>query len=503
MALRDLARHRVVLGLVGLVIAGLILIAAGRLLAAPHGGLAPGCDSSSQEAQAIQAAVTAAVAQAPKLSGNPNHHWRVESICRQGEWAYAFVKGYAVGTGAPLPGTSQVALSHRTASGWQTVLPQDATAYNQTLAALPGDLLPQAVRPLLGQPSTGAPAGPSSATGAYFSGFSLPFPAGVAAYVHWHWYAALDFTINDPGTVRAAKGGTAVFVKGSSTVECGDPPPNWTCWMFANAIVIQSGPNEYAWYLHFAPNTIPGWLHEGVYVPAGADIGTEGQTGWASLPHLHFQVSTWYACCTGTGDGRFPTWPAGTILPVDFNEYSWNQMPYTAVSQNGSSPAPANPPPSPPTPEAPPPAAKPKLSAAPPVATPETVASPCSNPYVVRPGDYVIRIAANCHVNEAALVAANPGLNPNWIYAGQLLNLPVSPGGQPDANVVAPSAPQPQTPAVAPSAGGRCTGTHIVVAGENLYQIGLACGLRWQQIATANSIGYPYTIYAGQTLQYP
>ena len=504
MAIRDVVWQRVTGMFVILAIIGLFLLTAARLRAAPHDGGPSGCGTASlQEGQSINASVAAAVAEASQHPGAPLVDWRMQSACQQGDWAYAFIKGFATASGAPLPGPSQIALVQRTASGWQTILPSDAAAYNQALAALPSDLLPPAARSMLSQPAAGVSAPMSGPASAYFSGFALPFPAGDSAYVYWHWYPALDFTIGDPGVVRAAKGGTAVFVKGSSTVECGDPPPTWTCWMYANAIVIQSGPNEYAWYLHFAPNTIPAWIQEGVNIPAGADLGQQGMTGWASLPHLHFMVSTWYACCTGSGDGRFPTWPSGSILGVDFNEYTWNQMPYLAVSQNGSSPAPVVPPAAPPAPQASAPEAQPQPTAAPPASTPATAISPCSNPYPVQPGDYLIRIASNCNVNEAALVLANPGLNPNLIYAGQLINLPTSLGGQPEAAAVSPSSPTPAAVLVAPATGSPCAGSHVVAPGETLFQIGTACGLSWQQMATANGIGYPYWIYAGQILKYP
>ena len=44
---------------------------------------------------------------------------------------------------------------------------------------------------------------------------------------------------------------------------------------------------------------------------------------------------------------------------------------------------------------------------------------------------------------------------------------------------------------------------HTVRTGENLYRIGLRYGVNWLQIAAANGIGYPYTIYAGQVLIIP
>jgi len=45
--------------------------------------------------------------------------------------------------------------------------------------------------------------------------------------------------------------------------------------------------------------------------------------------------------------------------------------------------------------------------------------------------------------------------------------------------------------------------THVVQFGENLFRIGLRYGVNWLQIAAANGLGYPYTIYAGQVLVIP
>jgi LysM repeat protein len=48
-----------------------------------------------------------------------------------------------------------------------------------------------------------------------------------------------------------------------------------------------------------------------------------------------------------------------------------------------------------------------------------------------------------------------------------------------------------------------CAYTHTISAGEYLYSISLIYGVNWTEIAAANGIGYPYTIYAGQTLCIP
>ncbi|MBN1314187.1 MAG: LysM peptidoglycan-binding domain-containing protein [Anaerolineales bacterium] len=45
--------------------------------------------------------------------------------------------------------------------------------------------------------------------------------------------------------------------------------------------------------------------------------------------------------------------------------------------------------------------------------------------------------------------------------------------------------------------------THIVQAGENLYRIGLMYGISWQEIADANGITNPNDIYVGMSLTIP
>ena len=64
------------------------------------------------------------------------------------------------------------------------------------------------------------------------------------------------------------------------------------------------------------------------------------------------------------------------------------------------------------------------------------VGSICPNPYTVQQGDWIYQIARNCNVAVSALIAANPGINPNFIKPGQLLNMPGAgatpvPGGAP------------------------------------------------------------------------
>jgi LysM repeat protein len=118
---------------------------------------------------------------------------------------------------------------------------------------------------------------------------------------------------------------------------------------------------------------------------------------------------------------------------------------------------------------------------------------PCPNPYTVQQGDWLYKIARNCGVAVQDLINANPGINPNALKPGQLLNMPAAGA----------------TPSGGGSTGGTgggtaiCTGSHIVATGDTLYSLAYACGLTIEQLAAANNITYPYTIYVGQTLVYP
>lgn len=431
--------------------------------------LIPGCDTDLAAAQAIYTSVTAALAQS--RPNTAERLWRVYSICQKGSQGYAYVKSYSPSSGEPLPASSDRALVELEDTGWRTLLPEDGAEYNLLLATIPGLLSPEEAQKLLRQPL-------STAYPLRYSGYALPWPVGQTAYAFRHWYPAIDFSIQTSGTVRNSKGGIALFVKDSSTRLCGDPPPDWSCWQWANTIVIQSGPNEYVWYMHFAPYTIPDWIQEGVYVPAGTDLGQQGSTGWASGPHVHFMVASAYSCCVGSGDSRIPDWPYLTT-PVDFIEYTWESIPWQSVSQNGQAGAPAIAPP-------------PPTISSDPSPTITTIAmvtqSGCPSPYTVQPGEWVYRIASKCGVAVAALVAANPGFNPDYVFPGQQLNMP----GGANSKVLA-----------SPVSTGSCSGTHVVAGGENLFRISYNCGLTTEQLANANGIFYPYNIYPGQVLHFP
>ncbi|UCG23606.1 MAG: LysM peptidoglycan-binding domain-containing protein [Chloroflexota bacterium] len=113
---------------------------------------------------------------------------------------------------------------------------------------------------------------------------------------------------------------------------------------------------------------------------------------------------------------------------------------------------------------------------APPIAPPDT---PSYVDYVVQPGDTLYSIGQKFGVSWVEIAEANGIVNPNLIYAGQVLKIPTS---------------QPETPPAV---------THTVRQGETLYRISLQYGVHWLAIAQANQIAPPYVIYPGQVLVIP
>lgn len=129
-----------------------------------------------------------------------------------------------------------------------------------------------------------------------------------------------------------------------------------------------------------------------------------------------------------------------------------------------------------------------------PVITATPVGGSCASPYTVKQGDWIYKIARECNLQPQAIIAANPGINPNRLTPGQRLNLPGA-ASAPTAVVGATATAQP------PAA--TCKGTYTVKGGDNLFRIAFNCGFTTEQMAARNNIAPPYRIFPGQVLTYP
>ncbi|MGE5587839.1 MAG: LysM peptidoglycan-binding domain-containing protein [Clostridia bacterium] len=112
--------------------------------------------------------------------------------------------------------------------------------------------------------------------------------------------------------------------------------------------------------------------------------------------------------------------------------------------------------------------------------------------YVVQPGDTLTLIAGRFGTTVAAIVEANNIANPDVIFVGQVLQIPV-PGAPP-----AP-APAPQPPVAVP-VGFRL---YIVQPGDTLAEIAARFGTTVAVLAAINRIPNPDLIIVGQVLLVP
>lgn len=125
----------------------------------------------------------------------------------------------------------------------------------------------------------------------------------------------------------------------------------------------------------------------------------------------------------------------------------------------------------------------------PPTATPiAPVGAGCPNPYTVKTGEWIYKIARDCKVEPSAIIALNPGVNPDRIVPGQALNMPAA-----GATAVPPATPLAQA----------CSGSYTIKSGDNLWRIAYGCGLTVETLAAANAIPFPYTIYVGDVIRFP
>lgn len=95
---------------------------------------------------------------------------------------------------------------------------------------------------------------------------------------------AWDFGLPEGTPVCAAAEGRVVRVKQDSAV--GGTSPEY--YGHANTVVIDHGNGLFSQYLHLKRASAK--VHEGDLVKAGQVIALSGNTGFSSVPHLHFQV---------------------------------------------------------------------------------------------------------------------------------------------------------------------------------------------------------------------
>jgi LysM repeat protein len=104
--------------------------------------------------------------------------------------------------------------------------------------------------------------------------------------------------------------------------------------------------------------------------------------------------------------------------------------------------------------------------------------------HTVQQGEWLYNIARKYNISPYAIIQANPSVNPNRLYPGQVLTIPGS------------------TPSPAPVPG-TCGSPYTVQPGDTVYSIARKCGKTPFAIIAANNLPNPNFIFAGQKLQIP
>lgn len=91
-----------------------------------------------------------------------------------------------------------------------------------------------------------------------------------------------SYSFLHPGLDFAAIKGTPVYAMAEGTVET----VKHDLWAFGNHVIIDHGRGRKTLYAHLAKIEVK----EGEKVTTESIIGLVGSTGWATGPHLHFQI---------------------------------------------------------------------------------------------------------------------------------------------------------------------------------------------------------------------
>jgi LysM repeat protein len=119
----------------------------------------------------------------------------------------------------------------------------------------------------------------------------------------------------------------------------------------------------------------------------------------------------------------------------------------------------------------------------PPVGTPVPPVTTCQPTYTVQRGDWTYAIARRFGISVQALMAANPSINVNYLYPGQVLNIPCG-----------------ASPVPVPGPIGK---TYVVQPGDTLFSIAVRFNTTVYAIQIANNLSNPNFLYVGQTLILP
>jgi murein DD-endopeptidase MepM/ murein hydrolase activator NlpD len=210
-------------------------------------------------------------------------------------------------------------------------------------------------------PPASAPAVSAAAAAAY----SLPASAGTQLIVTQgqdtpldhnkvnHSVYAIDFGIAGDAEfdVTAARAGTVIGVRDSSTANCYNGGKDWSCWKDANYVLVDHHDGTSALYVHLATGSAAVKL--GDRVSAGQKLAKDDNTGFSSGNHLHFMVETTPTVPTtpppGPTDKTSVAWWWTDSQPVTFSDPDVLRQDPDGIPKTGQTVTSGAPAPTPPT----------------------------------------------------------------------------------------------------------------------------------------------------------
>jgi LysM repeat protein len=135
-----------------------------------------------------------------------------------------------------------------------------------------------------------------------------------------------------------------------------------------------------------------------------------------------------------------------------------------------------------------------------PTASPQPTQTPNLETYLVKRGDYLMKIARELNLQWREIASLNNLAYPYVLFPGQQLYLPSSGGS---TTPIPTSTAISLTPTPQPTSTGNIPETYTVQRGDYLVEIARQFGIKWQALAALNNIPYPYIILPGQELKLP
>jgi choice-of-anchor C domain-containing protein len=241
-----------------------------------------------------------------KLDTTADFYYDLVKVFEAGEWGLGKAKKIRKDTLEVIPADYSMILAHKDSDGnWRVILPEEVEPYLRLLDSFPASLLEGTTKEYIREAYKIRPR-------TNYSNHYLPWTKDTAAVVYQnysdHGEGQLDFGFD--GNVRTSKAGTLSFAYDAHTWNgCAGQTLTWCntnypdAWYYNNAVVIKHANGEYSSYLHLETNSIPseiinncnngvGGICTAVNIPVGTIIGTVGNIGQSTDPHLHF----------GTGD---------------------------------------------------------------------------------------------------------------------------------------------------------------------------------------------------------